>query len=234
MSTTELLQTSHAPADGPVVTTVAPALRAPERTAPSRRGWPRVVRTAVLAAVAVSLATAAWWGLALSRTELGAVGEPVPLGGGTVTVQGVRSVADPMATMHRSTSGGLPAGARKDPTKATSDPNGDAFANMGMAGMAQQSADPVPKGRRRIRVDLLVTAGDLAVRLRPSDVVVVDDRGGRTTAHSSQLGDAEVAPGMTLAASAQFDVPARATGLQVQVRGAERPVAVDPGTRHGH
>lgn len=231
MGTTELLQAHADGADAERVTTLAPSLRA---DAPDRSGWPRPVRLLVLLTAAAALVVAAWWGLSLSRAELGAVGEPVPLGGGTVTVEGVRAVADPMATMHRRTPGGLPAGARRDPSKATTDPNGDAFANMGMAGMAQQSADPVPKGRRRLRVDLLLTAGDLGLRVRPSDVVVVDAAGNRTRARSSQLGGAVVAPGMQLAATAQFDVPESATGLRVEVRGAERAVAVDPGTRHGH
>lgn len=229
-----MLQTAPVVADGTGVTALAPPMPHARAGDPARTGWPRAARTLVLLVVAASLVAAAWWGLSLSRAELGAVGEPVRLGGGTVTVEGVREVADPMATMHRRTPGGLPAGATKDPARATTDPNGDAFANMGMAGMSQQSADPVPKGQRRIRVDLLVTAGDLAVRLRPEDVVVVDAAGHRSRAHSSQLGGSSVAPGMTLAATAQFDVPERATGLRVEIDGAERPVAVDPGTRHAH
>jgi len=153
------------------------------------------------------------------------IGEPVALRGGTFVVESVREATDPMSTMHQG-KGGIPAGATKSDSKATSNPNGDAFANMGMAGMSQQSADPVPAGHRRIRVDIALRAGDLPLRVGPNDLTVVDGTGKVTKAHSSKLGDGPVAPGMELAGTALFDVPTKATGLTVQARGAQRGVAI--------
>lgn len=177
-------------------------------------------RVLPVAVVSVVLA-AGVWGTVGPRGEHahpGGLGEPVALaGGGTVRVDRVGDIDVGRMDMPMSGPGmQLPA------------PNG-----------AKMPA--VPKGQRRIGIDLTVASsrGRDAVRFRARDVQVIP--AGSSTAVDAAAADAlreVVPPGASFSTNLAFNVPKATRSLQLRYRGAESPIVLPlgraPASGHHH
>lgn len=96
-----------------------------------------------------------------------------------------------------------------------------------MAGM--QVPDPVPKGRRRVIVDVTLRAdAGRSLAYRPEAFAVTADGLGRTAPHWASPGIPRVAPGAQATVSVVFEVPASVAGLVLEIDGADGRVALEP------
>jgi hypothetical protein len=96
-----------------------------------------------------------------------------------------------------------------------------------MAGM--QVPDPVPKGRRRVIVDVTLRAdAGRSLAYRPEAFAVTADGLGRTAPHWASPGVERVVPGAQATVSVVFEVPASVAGLVLEMDGADGRVALEP------
>lgn len=142
----------------------------------------------------------------------------VPFRGGTLTVDAVTQLGDPMSAMH--------------------DTSNDGFSKAGMS-MSMQSPDPIPAGIRRLRVDFRVRADSRQVSLGPNDFTIVSGSGASVGVRHSVLGDGRVAPGGQLAGAMVFDVPDTWASPLLSAAGLNAPVPLATGGPtangpHGH